>query len=71
MLETMLIIIMILCIYVYNIIYIVIVSKIYVLGDNSVSLRWIWTKLRGCVSYKPPRVAYTAQGPQERPEIIF
>ena len=42
-----------------------------ILGDNSVSLRRIWTKLWGNSSYKPPpEASYTAQGPQKQPEII-
>ena len=39
-------------------------------GDNSVSLRRIWTKHRANSSYKPPGASYTAQGLQKQPEII-
>ena len=39
-------------------------------GDNSVTLRRIWTKLWGNSFYKPPGAYYTAQGPQEQPEIV-
>ena len=36
-------------------------------GDNSMSLRRIWTKLGFCVS--PPGASYTAQGPQKQSEL--
>ena len=39
------------------------------LGDNSVSLRRIWTTLGGNSSYKLPGASYTAQGHQKQPEI--
>ena len=41
-----------------------------IVGDNSVSLRRIWTKLEGNPSYKPPEASYTAQGSQKQPEIL-
>ena len=40
-----------------------------VFGDNSVSLRRIWTKLGGKSSYKPPGASYTAPGPYIRQGI--
>ena len=40
------------------------------LGDNSVLLRRIWTKLEGDSSYKPPGASYTAQGRQKQPDIM-
>ena len=43
--------------------------KLFV-GDNSVSLRRIWTKLEGNSSYKSPGASYTAQGAQKQPEIL-
>ena len=39
-------------------------------GDDSVSLRRIWTKLGENYSYKPPGACYTPQGPQKQPEFI-
>ena len=38
--------------------------------DNSVSLRRIWTKLRGNYSYKSRGAYYTTQGPQKQLEMI-
>ena len=38
-------------------------------GDDSVSLRRIWTKLGGNSHHKPRGASYTAQGPQGQPEI--
>ena len=45
-------------------------KSLYTVGDNSVSLRRIWTKLGGKSSYNPPGASYTAQGPQTQPEIV-
>ena len=39
-------------------------------GDNSVSLRQIWTKLVRNSSYKPPGASKTAQGPHKQPGIL-
>ena len=39
-------------------------------GENSGSLRRIWTKLGDFFSYKPPGASFTAQGPQKQPEVI-
>ena len=41
-----------------------------VFEDNSVSLRRIWTELRGNSYYKPPGASYMAQGPQKQTETF-
>ena len=43
--------------------------RITAFGDNLVSLRRNWTKLRGNYSHNPPGTSYVAQGPQKQPEI--
>ena len=45
-------------------------TALFLKGDNSVSLRRIWSKLAGYSSYKPPGASYTAQGPQKQPETL-
>ena len=38
--------------------------------DQGVIFPWIWTKLEGNSSYKPPGAYHIAQGPQKQSEIL-